>query len=68
MRRLGDDSTEVATISWWSSWEAIWWFAGEEFERARFYPEDDRYLLEKPSLVEHHKVVAGHTHGMVVVR
>jgi hypothetical protein len=40
-----------------TSIEAIKAFAGEDHERARYYPEDDRYLLEKPEGVEHSDVV-----------
>jgi|SRR5689334_18533442 len=57
MRRLGDGSTEVATLSWWSSMEAINAFAGDDPSLARYYPEDDRFLLEKPVHVEHHRVI-----------
>lgn len=59
MRDLGDGSTEVVTLSWWTSLDAIRAFAGEDIERARYYPDDDRFLLEKPDTVEHHTVVAG---------
>jgi hypothetical protein len=38
--------------------DAIRAFAGEQVEIARYYPEDDRFLLEKPEHVEHHHVVA----------
>lgn len=58
MRRLKDNVTEVTTLSWWRSMEAIEAFAGREPELARYYPEDDRFLLEKPLHVEHHKVIA----------
>lgn len=57
MRDLGDGHTEVTTLSWWTSIEAIKGFAGEDFERSRYYPEDDRFLVEKPDFVEHHSVV-----------
>jgi heme-degrading monooxygenase HmoA len=58
MRPLGDGTSEVTTLSWWESIEAIRHFAGEEPELARYYPEDDRFLLDRPSHVEHHQVVA----------
>jgi len=45
-------------VSWWESREAIVAFAGEDIERAVFYPEDDRYLLERGEVVTHHDVVA----------
>ncbi|KRE13952.1 hypothetical protein ASE63_17795 [Bosea sp. Root381] len=57
LRDLRDDITEVVTISWWASIDAIKAFAGEDHQRARYYPEDDRYLLEKPDTVEHCDVV-----------
>ncbi len=58
-RDLGDGTTEVTTLSWWESLEAIRGFAGEDISVARYYPEDDRYLIERPATVEHHEVVAG---------
>jgi len=58
-RDLGDGTTEVATMSWWESMDSIRGFAGEEPERARYYPEDDRFLLDRPEHVEHSEVVAG---------
>lgn len=58
-RDLGDGRTEVTTLSWWTDLGAIRGFAGEDIALARYYPEDDRYLLERPEQVEHHEVVAG---------
>lgn len=57
MRSLGDGTTEVTTLSWWESLDCIKAFAGDDLEMARYYPEDDRFLLEKPLKVEHHRVV-----------
>jgi heme-degrading monooxygenase HmoA len=59
LRALGDGTSEVTTLSWWTDMDAIRAFAGEEVELARYYPDDDRFLLEKPDRVEHHRVVAG---------
>jgi heme-degrading monooxygenase HmoA len=63
LRRLEDGSSEVTTLSWWTSMDAIVAFAGESPEVARYYPEDDQFLLEKPDRVEHHRVVAGELPG-----
>ena len=52
-RDLGDGTTEVATMSWWTTMDAIRGFAGDQPELARYYPEDDRFLVERPELVEH---------------
>ncbi len=58
-RDLGDGTTEVTTLSWWESMDAIRGFAGPEPELARYYPEDDRFLLDRPRDVEHHVVASG---------
>jgi heme-degrading monooxygenase HmoA len=55
--RIDGDRAEILTLSLWSSLEAIKGFAGDDIERAVFYPEDDRYLIER-DLVAHHYVVA----------
>jgi len=56
-RALGDGRSEVTTLSWWRSLEAIEAFAGEDLTLARYYPDDDLYLLERHKHVEHHRVV-----------
>ncbi|QAY80032.1 hypothetical protein ETR14_21310 [Sphingosinicella sp. BN140058] len=58
LRDLADGSTEVTTLSWWESLAAIEAFAGQPIDVARYYPEDDQYLLEKPQSVEHHRIAA----------
>ncbi|WP_380872845.1 antibiotic biosynthesis monooxygenase [Sphingomonas sp. DBB INV C78] len=57
-RDLGDGTTELTTLSWWRSMDSIRLFAGEDVERARYYPEDDRFLIERPEFVEHHVVTS----------
>jgi len=58
LRDLGNGETEVSTLSWWSSMDAIRAFAGDQPELARYYPEDDKFLVHRPLNVEHHRVVA----------
>jgi len=58
-RDLGDDRTEIITLSFWVSRDTIRAFAGEDIERAVFYPEDDRYLVDRETTVTHYEVVAG---------
>ncbi|WP_314503559.1 hypothetical protein [uncultured Microbacterium sp.] len=53
-RDLGDGRTEIATVSRWESLDAITGFAGADRDRAVFYPEDDRYLLERDEQVRHY--------------
>jgi heme-degrading monooxygenase HmoA len=55
-RDLGAGRTEIVTLSWWSDLEQIRAFAGEDLERARYYPEDDDYLLDRDEHVVHYEV------------
>jgi hypothetical protein len=41
----------------WDSVEAIKRFAGENYQAARYYPEDDDYLLEREPYVTHWQVL-----------
>lgn len=58
-RDLGDGATEITMLSWWKSMDAIREFAGPDPETARYYRDDQRFLLERPRTVEHHIVEAG---------
>ncbi len=49
---------EVRTVSFWTSMDAVRAFAGDDPERARFYPGDDELLVEKDLHVEHAEVVS----------
>jgi heme-degrading monooxygenase HmoA len=53
-RELPDAITEIVTVSRWQSLDAIKGFAGADIERAVFYPEDDRYLVERDTSVRHY--------------
>jgi heme-degrading monooxygenase HmoA len=57
LRRDEDGRTEFITFSLWDSREAIKGFAGEDIEKGVFYPEDDRYLIEREDTVKHYEVV-----------
>ena len=59
MWRRVDDRAEFVTLSFWESRDAIVGFAGEDIERAVFYPEDDRFLVSRESHVEHYEAEPG---------
>jgi hypothetical protein len=42
------------TLSWWEDEASIKAFAGSDISRARYYPEDDRFLLTRPQTVQHY--------------
>jgi len=58
LRRAEGEITHIMTFSFWDSIDAIKGFAGEEYERARYYSEDKEFLLEFEPLVTHYEVVA----------
>lgn len=55
-RDLGD-RVETVTLTFWESWDAIRAFAGDDPSLARYYPEDDAFLLDRPERVEHYDVL-----------
>jgi heme-degrading monooxygenase HmoA len=56
LRRRVGDRTEIVTFSLWEDMDAVRAFAGDDPERAVYYPEDDRYLVERGETVEHYDV------------
>ena len=56
LRRDTEAGTEFITFSLWESEEAIRAFAGDDIETAVYYPEDDRFLIEKEPKVRHWEV------------
>ncbi len=57
LRRTEGDETHFVLTTLWESVEAIKRFAGEDYERARYYPEDAQYLLEQEPFVLHYEVL-----------
>ena len=57
LRRDRDDLVEVTTVSLWESMDAVRAFAGDDPDRARFYPGDDDLLAEKDLHASHFEVV-----------
>jgi heme-degrading monooxygenase HmoA len=58
LRRVYDGKSEFILISLWDSWDAIKAFAGPEYENAVFYPEDEKFLLERGPRVIHHEILS----------
>jgi hypothetical protein len=56
MSRAYGDRAEIITLSFWDDWQAIRGFAGQDIDKAVFYPEDDRYLVERDLTVRHYEV------------
>lgn len=56
LRRMENDRAEFLLLTLWESEEAIRRFAGDEIEKAVFYPEDERFLVEREERVSHFEV------------
>jgi heme-degrading monooxygenase HmoA len=59
LRRDEGDRTEFITYSLWNTLDAIRGFAGDDVEAAVYYPEDERFLVERDDRVKHYEIVAG---------
>jgi heme-degrading monooxygenase HmoA len=56
LRRADGDRVEIVTLSFWDSERSIEAFAGQDIDRAVYYPEDERYLLKRDPTVLHYQV------------
>ncbi len=59
LRRIEGNRAHFLTISFWESIDAIKQFAGSDPERARYYPEDEEFLLDFEPTVEHYENMTG---------
>lgn len=57
LRKDDDRQTHYLLITYWDSYESIRKFAGDEFEKARYYPEDKDYLQEFEPFVNHYEII-----------
>jgi heme-degrading monooxygenase HmoA len=58
LRRLNSEVGEFTLITFWENLEVIRNFAGEDYEKAKYYPEDEEFLLEFEEKVTHYEVFA----------
>ena len=57
LRRIEGDHAHFLIISYWESMSAIHAFAGDDVEKAVYYPEDDDFLLGREPNVNHYEVL-----------
>jgi heme-degrading monooxygenase HmoA len=57
LRHVADGKCEFLLLTFWESWDAIKAFAGPDYEKAVYYPEDEKFLLDRHPKVEHFEVV-----------
>ena len=56
LRRIEGNKAHFLLLTLWESEEAIKRFAGSDMEKAKYYPEDEQFLLELEPTVKHYKV------------
>jgi len=56
LHRADGDRTEFLALSLWESLDAVRSFAGDDVERAVFYPEDDAFLVSRETTADHWQV------------
>jgi antibiotic biosynthesis monooxygenase (ABM) superfamily enzyme len=55
--RTDGDMCDFYTISEWTDLESIRKFAGEDYEKAKYYPEDEEFLQEFEEKVLHFETI-----------
>ncbi|HEY4156078.1 MAG TPA: antibiotic biosynthesis monooxygenase [Puia sp.] len=45
LRRIDGDVCHFLTVTEWDSYESIKKFSGPDYQKAKYYPEDKKYLL-----------------------
>jgi heme-degrading monooxygenase HmoA len=58
LRRDLEERSEFLMFTLWTSVDAVKAFAGEDYETAVFYPEDERFLVEREDTATHYVVAA----------
>lgn len=56
LRNIQDEEAHFTLITYWENLEVIKNFAGEDYEIAKYYEEDSKYLLEFEEKVMHYEV------------
>ena len=57
LRRIEGNKVHFLLLTLWESEDAIKRFAGSNIETAKYYPEDEQFLLELEPTVTHYEVM-----------
>ena len=55
LRRIEGELCHFLAVTEWDSYDSIKKFAGNDFQRAKYYPADKKYLLEFEKNVVHYE-------------
>jgi len=59
LRNISGEEAHFQLITYWQNLEVIKNFAGNDIDKAKYYPEDSEFLLEFEEKVQHFEVFAG---------
>jgi heme-degrading monooxygenase HmoA len=59
LRRIEGNKAHFLLLTLWEDEAAIRRFAGPQMEKAKYYPEDEDFLLELEPTVTHYEVMVG---------
>lgn len=59
LRRHEGDEAEFGVVSFWEALDDVRVFAGEDIDVARYFPDDERFLLEFTPTLKHFEVARG---------
>lgn len=65
LHRIDGEVAHFQTLTFWTSEEAIRAFADDDVLKAKYYPEDEDFLLEFEEQVRHFEVTEGHALNLV---
>ncbi|WP_340201108.1 antibiotic biosynthesis monooxygenase [Ascidiimonas sp. W6] len=58
LRTIKNEIAHFTLITYWKNLDVIKNFAGDDFEKAKYYQEDNQYLLTFEETVQHFEVFA----------
>ncbi len=58
LRNIEGNEDHFTLITYWENLEIIKNFAGDDFEKAKYYSEDNDFLIEFEEKVKHYEVFA----------
>lgn len=58
LRRFDSEYAYFNLITFWENMDVIKNFAGNDLDKAKYYPEDQKFLIDFPEKVTHYEVFA----------
>jgi heme-degrading monooxygenase HmoA len=63
LRRIEEDRAHFLTLTFWDDIEDVKRFAGSDPKKAKYYSDDEEFLLGFEPTVEHYEVIVGPESG-----